>query len=88
MDSSVKSINYDYTLNNENAKADADKLSALKIGDNILNIKVTAEDGTVQNYEINIYKSSKTEDVIYIILSFVFLIGIGYGIYYVIKKVR
>ena len=88
VESSVKSINFDYTLNNENAKAVVDELSELKTGDNIINIKVTAEDGTEQNYEINIYKYSKTEDVIYTILGFGFLGGIGYGIYYVIKKIK
>lgn len=87
VESSVKSINFGYTLSDEKAKAVVDELSELKSGDNIINIKVTAEDGTKQTYEIDIYKYSKTEDVIYTILGFSFLGGIGYGIYYVIKKI-
>lgn len=86
--SSVKTINFEYTLNNKNAKAVVDEISELKTGDNIINIKVIAEDGTKQNYKINIYKYSKAEDVIYTILGCGFLIGIGYGIYYIIKKIK
>lgn len=88
VESSIKSTNFDYTLNNENAKAVVDEISKLKTGNNIIKIKVTAEDGTEQNYEINIYKYSKIEDVIYTILGFAFLSGIVYGIYYVIKKIK
>ncbi len=85
---SVKNINLYYTLNNENAKVEVDDFSELKTRNNIINIKVTAEDGTEQKYEINIYKYSKVENVIYTFLGFGFLGGIGYGVYYAIKKLK
>jgi len=86
--SSATSISVDYTLSNEKAKVEMDEIDKLKTGDNTLNIKVTAEDGTEQNYEIVIHKYTKAEDTISTILAFVMLGGIGYGIYYLIKKFK
>lgn len=88
VESSTKSIIFDYTLNDENARAEVDELSEIKTGDNIINIKVIAEDGTEQIYEINIYKYSKTEDAIYTALAFGIIGGTGYGIYRIWKKVK
>ncbi|MBQ9853511.1 MAG: cadherin-like beta sandwich domain-containing protein, partial [Bacilli bacterium] len=86
--SSATSISVDYTLSNEKAKVEMDEIDKLKTGDNTLNIKVTAEDGTEQNYEIVIHKYTKAEDTISTILAFAMLGGIGYGIYYLIKKFK
>ena len=86
--SSATSISVDYTLSNEKAKVEMDEIDKLKTGDNTLNIKVTAEDGTEQNYEIVIHKYTKAEDTISTILAFVMLGGIGYGICYLIKKFK
>lgn len=88
IDSSVTKASIDYALNDENATVEMNEISELEIGDNILNIKVTAEDGTTQDYEIIIHRYSKTEDVIYTILS-IGLIGVmGYGVYFIIKKIK
>lgn len=88
VESSAKSIDFDYTLNDENARAEVDELSEIKTGDNFIKIKVIAEDGTEEIYEINIYKYSKIEDAIYTILGLGFLGGTGYGIYRVGKKIK
>ena len=86
--SSASKITIDYKLNDEKATAEIDKIDKLKTGDNFLKIKVIAEDGSEQNYEITVHKYSKVEETISTILAFVFLGGIGYGIYYLIKKVK
>lgn len=82
----AKTIELDYKLNDENAKVEIDKLETLKTGDNTLNIKVIAEDGTEQKYEITVHKYTKTEEIITTILAFGVIGGMGYGIYYCIKK--
>lgn len=79
-------LKVDYTLNDKNAKIEMDEIEKLKNGDNELNIKVVAEDGTEAEYKITIHKYTKTEEIIYTILALAILGGIGYGIYYVIKK--
>ena len=86
--SSATSISIDYTLSNDKAKVEMDEIDKLKTGDNKLNIKVIAEDGTEQNYEITIHKYTKAEDTISTILAFAMLGGIGYGIYYLVKKIK
>lgn len=86
--SSVKKANVDYTLSDKKATVEIGKTGELKNGNNILNIKVTAEDGSKQKYEITIYRYSKVEEVIYTILGFSIIGGIGYGIYYFIKKIK
>lgn len=88
VDSSTKSIDLNYILNDKNAKAFVDKIDKLKTGDNILNIKVVAENGTEQNYEINIYKYSMFDDVISIGIGLWFIGGIACIIYCIIKSVK
>lgn len=80
-------LKIDYTLNDENAKVEMDKIEELKTGDNELKIKVIAEDGTEKEYEIIIHKYTKSEETISTILGLAIIGGMGYGIYYVIKKV-
>lgn len=82
----AKTIELDYKLNDENAKVEIDELETLKTGNNEINIKVIAEDGTEQKYEITVHKYTKTEETITTILAFGVIGGIGYGIYYCIKK--
>lgn len=79
-------LKIDYSLNNENAKVEMDKIEELKTGDNELKIKVIAEDGTQEEYEITIHKYTKIEETISTILGLAIICGIGYGIYYTIKK--
>lgn len=84
--SSATSVTIDYELGNDKSKVEMDKLENLKTGDNPLKIKVIAEDGTEKEYEIIIHKYTKAEDIISTVLAFVLLGGIGYGIYFIIKK--
>ena len=86
--SSSQNITFDYTLKDKNAKIEMNELSELKSGDNIINIKVIAEDGTEQQYEITIHKYTQAEDTISNIIVFGIFGGIGYGIYYIIKKIN
>ena len=86
--SSAQNISLEYTLSDERSKVDISKLDGLKTGDNILTLKVTAEDGTESVYEITIYKYSQFEEIISTILAFAMLGGIGYGIYILIKKIK
>ena len=80
-------LKIDYTLNDENAKVEMDKIEEVKTGDNELKIKVIAEDGTKKEYEIIIHKYTKSEETISTILGLAIIGGMGYVIYYVIKKV-
>lgn len=84
--SSATSITIDYKLSDEKAKVNMDKLDKLQTGDNELKVEVVAEDGTKAIYDITVHKYSKTEDTITTIIAFAMLGGIGYGIYFVIKK--
>lgn len=79
-------LKIDYTLNDENAKVEMDKIEELKTGDNELKIKVIAEDGTEKEYEIIIHKYTKSEETISTILGLAIIGGMGYGIYYLVKK--
>lgn len=88
VNSSTSSINLDYTLNDDRSKVEMDKLNFLKAGDNILKMKVIAEDGTEQEYEIIIHKYLQSEEAIYTIISLGIFGGIGYGIYYITKKIK
>lgn len=81
------SIDFNYKLNDSNAVANVEKFEELKDGDNYINIKVTAEDGTEKNYKITIHKTSKTEDTIYTIIGLAIICGMGYGIYRLFKKI-
>lgn len=64
------------------------EIPKLKSGDNVIKIKVIAEDGTEQQYEITIHKYTQVEDTISNIIVFGIFGGIGYGIYYIIKKLN
>lgn len=81
-------FNLEYKLSEKNAKIDMNTIDSLNIGDNELNIIVIAEDGTNQEYQIIIHRFSKAENVLYSILSILFIGGIGYGVYYVVKKIK
>lgn len=89
IDSSTEIINIDYTLNDEKAKVNIiNKLDIILTGDNKLEIKVIAEDGKEQIYEITIHKNSKVEDAIYNLTFFGIFGIIGCGIYYLIPKIK
>lgn len=84
----VTEVSIEYKLADEKSKVEISELGELEFGDNILTIKVIAEDGTIENYEVTIHKNTQTEETIGIVLSFGIIGGMGYGIYYAIKKVK
>lgn len=88
IDSSINNVNFDYTLSNKNAKVEIDKITKLKDGDNLINIKVIAEDNSEQIYEINIYKNSKFEESIYSSLTYGIIGSSFYCFYQIIKKLK
>ena len=85
--SGESTLKIDYTLEDKNAKVEMDEIEELKTGNNELKIKVTAEDGTVEEFKIVIYKYSKLEEITLTILALAIIGGVGYGTYRVIKKV-
>lgn len=86
VDSSITKLDIDYTLKDDNASVEMNEIGELESGDNILIIKVVAENGIQQEYKITIYKYSKTEDIIYTTIGLGVLGGSGYGIYKIAKK--
>ena len=86
--SSTQDISLDYTLSDKKAKVETNELDGLKTGDNLLTLKVTAEDGTESVYEITIHKYSQFEEIVSTILALAILVGIGYAIYILIKKIK
>lgn len=84
----VTKVSVEYKLADEKSKVEISELGELEFGDNLLTIKVIAEDGTIENYEVTIHKNTQTEETIGIVLSFGIIGGMGYGIYYAIKKVK
>ena len=84
--STTEQIEYTYTLEDENAAVETEEIETLQTGDNLMKFLVTAQDGTQKTYEITIHKYSFAEEAIITILSFAILGGIGYGIYYFVKK--
>lgn len=84
--STTEQIEYTYTLEDENATVEIEEIETLQTGDNLMKFLVTAQDGTQKTYEITIHKYSFAEEAIITILSFAILGGIGYGIYYFVKK--
>ena len=83
--SSVDKLDIDYTLEDNKAKAKIID-NNLKEGENKVIIRVTAENGDVKDYIINVDKSNFLEDVISTIVSIAILVGFCYLIYLFIKK--
>ena len=52
--SNISKINIEASLNDLKANLEYDKEQTLKFGENTFSIKVTAEDGTVKNYNFNV----------------------------------
>lgn len=86
--SSATTLDVDYTLSDDKAKVEMTEISDLKTGDNELKIKVIAEDGSEQVYDIIVHKSSKAEDIISTILAFLTFGGMIYGVYFIVKKIK
>ncbi len=82
-------LDLDYKLEDESAKVEIIGNDDLKVGQSKVIVKVTAENGEEQDYTIMVEKYGKTEKMInYVIyftlgiMSFSFIVGIGFLIYY------
>lgn len=85
---SVTKVDFDYTLGDSNSNAVYTEIDTINVGDNEINVVVTAEDGSKSEYTINIYRYSKVEDFVYTILALGLLGGIGFAIYKLFSKVK
>lgn len=84
--SDTKNLNYKYELEDKNSQVKVDGNKDLKFGKNIVFFTVTAEDGTEVKYELTVNKYTKADEIMGVILGLATMGGIGYGIYYFIKK--
>ena len=85
---SVDSLNITYELEDENSSVEIIGNEDLKVGENEITVKVTTENGDVQEYKIIVDKNSKTEDVIYAIIALGIMAGAIYGAVVLIRKFR
>lgn len=79
--SDKNSIDIEYTLEDKNAKADIINNNNLKVGNNKVIVRVTAENGDTKDYTILVNKSSESEDNANGIIGIGIISGIGYLIY-------
>ena len=84
----VDSLNITYELEDENSSVEIIGNKDLKVGENEITVKVTAENGDIQEYKIIVDKNSKTEDVIYTIIALGIMAGAIYGAVVLIRKFR
>lgn len=84
----VDSLNITYELEDENSNVEIIDNKDLKVGENEITVKVTAENGDVQEYKIVVDKNSKTEDVIYTIIALGIMAGAVYGVVVLVRKFR
>ncbi len=86
VNNSDTNIDFDYELGDEKSEIEYDEIDELKVGDNNLEVKVIAEDGSEQIYNIVINRASKTEDTIANVIGYGLAGGAGYGVYKLVKK--
>lgn len=84
--SDTENLNYKYELEDKNSQIKINGDKDLKAGENIVTFIVTAEDGTEKEYKLTVNKYTKTDEVMGAILGMATMGGIGYGIYYFVKK--
>lgn len=84
--SETNNLNYSYVLENENSSVVVDGDKNLKFGENIIVFSVTAEDGTEAKYELIVNRYTNDKETTSTIFGLIILGGMGYGIYYLIKK--
>ena len=84
--SDTKDLDYKYELEDGNSTVIIEGDKNLKFGENIVNFTVKAEDGTETKYELTVNKPTKTDETMSTILGLATMGGIGYGIYYFVKK--
>lgn len=84
----VDKINVDYTLEDERSSAKLSYDEKLTDGDNIVVIKVTAENGDIQEYQITVKRTSLFVEISAYIVLGVMLIGIIGGTYFLVKHIK
>ena len=84
----VDSLNITYELEDENSSVEIIGNEDLKVGENEITVKVTAENGEVQEYKIMVDKNSKTEDIIYTIIGLGIIAVAVYGVVVLIRKFK
>lgn len=77
----TNNVSIDYELSDDKATVEIPAINNLETGDNILEIKVAAEDGSSDTYQLIIHKYTKTSDLLSTIFSIVFVGVLGFGIY-------
>ena len=83
-----KKLNYDYILEDSNASIRVEEKYGFNSDINMLIFNVTAPDGTNKVYEVSINEISENTKISYAALALVPNIGIGYGIYHFLKKLK
>lgn len=86
VNNSITKIDFDYELDDEKSRIEYDKINDLKVGNNYLKIKVIAEDGSNQIYNIVINRATKSEKSISTIVGLGVIISLGCGVYLLVKK--
>lgn len=86
IDNSIEEINIKYELEDKKSRIELDYNKKIEVGDKVIKFKVISESGKEQEYEINIHRYSKTEDIISGIICIGILASIGFGCYKFLKK--
>lgn len=84
--SNINQIDISYELKDENASIDLKYDNNIKFGDNVIKFKIIAENSKEQEYVLNVYRYNKVEEITYSIIAFMFIGGIVFGIYKLVKK--
>lgn len=84
--SDTKNLNYKYKLEDVNSTVTIKGDKDLKFGENLVIFTVKALDGTEKTYELTVNKFTKADEIMSGIVGLTTISGIGYGIYYNVKK--
>lgn len=85
VDNDVLFVEFEADCNGTNCEVEKLKTKKLEVGENVVTIKVKAEDGTTSEYKVTINRKKK-KTVLYIILGIIVLGGMGTGAYFIIKN--
>ena len=86
VDYDILFVEFEAECKGTNCEVEEIKTKKLEVGENIVKIKVNAEDGTTGEYKIIINRLKKKSIIPYVIIGVIIIGGIGTGIYFFIKK--
>ncbi len=86
--SGINELDIKYKLEDKKANIDLKYDKKINTGDKNIKFKVIAENGKEQEYILNFYKYSKTEEIIYDIIAWALIGLMGYGSYKLFKKIK